>query len=195
MLFFNDTVLRPGRWPYIVDWDAYANAVADSARADGPALLHRRDEGVWAVAAANPNVRLDPRADPRFPRCPAYDRERGCVLRKHDRTHAAAFMRRRAGPTVSGLTTLRLPAVREDRGRFAALRGKRVLIYWPHGFGDWVTFGAIAPLLEPSNTYAITRFGDDYVSLMEGNRNGRAALQRRARSGRRRVARSAPARA
>lgn len=78
-------------------------------------------------------------------------------------------MRRRAGRSVSGLTTLRLPAVREDRGRFAALRGKRVLIYWPHGFGDWVTFGAIAPLLEPTNTYAITRFGDDYVSLMEGN--------------------------
>jgi hypothetical protein len=78
-------------------------------------------------------------------------------------------MRRRAGATLSGLTTLRVPAVREDRGRFAALRGKRVLIYWPHGFGDWVTFGAIAPLLEPTNAYAITRFGDDFVSLMEGN--------------------------
>jgi hypothetical protein len=59
--------------------------------------------------------------------------------------------------------------MREDRGRFAALREKRVLIYWPHGLGDWVHFGAIAPLLEPSNAYAITRFGDDYVSLMEGN--------------------------
>ncbi|MGB6519943.1 MAG: hypothetical protein WBE79_15730 [Candidatus Cybelea sp.] len=70
---------------------------------------------------------------------------------------------------MSGLTTLRVPAVREDRGRFAALRGKRVLIYWPHGLGDWVSFGAIAPLLEPTNTYAITRFGDDYVSLVEGH--------------------------
>jgi hypothetical protein len=60
-------------------------------------------------------------------------------------------------------------AVREDGGRFAALSGKRVLIYWPHGFGDWVTLGGVLPLLETSNAYAITRFGDDYVSLMEGN--------------------------
>jgi hypothetical protein len=65
-------------------------------------------------------------------------------------------------------TQLPLRALREDRGRFAALHGERVLIYWPHGFGDWVTFGGVAPLLEPSNAYAITRFGDDYVSLMEG---------------------------
>jgi uncharacterized membrane protein len=77
-LLFNDTVLRPGRWPYIVDWNAYARAVAvrDSRRA---ALLSRGDEGVWAIAAANPNVRLDPRPDPRFPGCPAYN------------TNAAAF--------------------------------------------------------------------------------------------------------
>jgi hypothetical protein len=64
---------------------------------------------------------------------------------------------------------LRLRAMREDRGRFAAVRDARVLIYWPHGMGDWVHFGAIAPFLEPSNEYAITRFGDDYVSVMEGN--------------------------
>lgn len=59
--------------------------------------------------------------------------------------------------------------MREDRGRFASLRDTRVLVYWPHGLGDWVTFGAVAPLLEPSNAYAITRFGDDYVSVMEDN--------------------------
>lgn len=70
---------------------------------------------------------------------------------------------------MSGPTKLSIAAVREDRGRFAALRDRRVLIYWPHGLGDWVHFGAIAPLLEPSNAYAITRFGDDYVSVMEGN--------------------------
>ncbi|MBV8530450.1 MAG: DUF2079 domain-containing protein [Candidatus Eremiobacteraeota bacterium] len=71
-LLFNETVLRPGRWPYVVDWLAYARAAAlrDSGSA---ALLRRGDEGVWAVAAANPNVRLDPRPDPHFPRCPAYD--------------------------------------------------------------------------------------------------------------------------
>jgi hypothetical protein len=67
------------------------------------------------------------------------------------------------------VTRFELPAMREDRGRFAALREKRVLIYWPHGLGDWVHFGAVAPLLEPSNAYAIARFGDDYVSLFEGN--------------------------
>jgi hypothetical protein len=64
---------------------------------------------------------------------------------------------------------LTVTAVREDRGRFAALRDRRVLIYWPHGLGDWVHLSAILPLLEPSNAYAIARFGDDYVSVMEGN--------------------------
>ncbi len=61
-----------------------------------------------------------------------------------------------------------LPAIREDRGRFAALERTRVLVYWPHGLGDWVHFGAVVPLLEPSNSYAIARFGDDYASVMEG---------------------------
>ncbi len=70
---------------------------------------------------------------------------------------------------MTGVTKLSLPVLREDRGRFAALRDSRVLIYWPHGLGDWVHFGGVLPLLEPSNTYGITRFGDDYVSLMEGS--------------------------
>jgi hypothetical protein len=60
-------------------------------------------------------------------------------------------------------------AIREDRGRFAALRERRVLIYWPHGLGDWVHFGHVAPLLDDSNAYAIARFGDDYVSALEGS--------------------------
>jgi hypothetical protein len=59
--------------------------------------------------------------------------------------------------------------MREDRGRFAGVRDSRVLIYWPHGLGDWTHFGGVGPLLEPSNTYAIVRFGDDYSSVMEGN--------------------------
>lgn len=59
--------------------------------------------------------------------------------------------------------------MREDRGRFAKVRDARVLVYWPHGLGDWVHLGAIAPLLEPSNAYAIARFGDDYASIMEGH--------------------------
>jgi hypothetical protein len=81
-------------------------------------------------------------------------------------------MRRRAGAAVSA--TLRVRGVREDRGRFAAIRDARVLIYWPHGLGDWVHLGVVLPLLEPSNAYAITRFGDDYVSVMEGNARVRA---------------------
>ena len=78
MLAFNDDVLRPGRWPFVVDWGAYTRAVA--LRESGRTMtLRRGEEGVWAVAAANPNVRLDPRPDPHFARCPAYD------------TNAAAF--------------------------------------------------------------------------------------------------------
>jgi|HubBroStandDraft_4_1064222.scaffolds.fasta_scaffold00020_25 uncharacterized membrane protein len=90
LLLFNDTVLRPGRWPYIVDWDAYAQALAkrDSRQ---PVLLMRRDEGVWAVAAANPQVRLDPHPDPNVPRCGAYD------------TNAAAFFASLAGGPLPGL--------------------------------------------------------------------------------------------
>jgi uncharacterized membrane protein len=78
MVLFNDTVLRPGRWPYVVDWSAYGRAVALRNGTAG-ALLLRRDEGVWAVAAANRNVKLEPDADPYFRGCPAYN------------TNAAAF--------------------------------------------------------------------------------------------------------
>jgi hypothetical protein len=63
----------------------------------------------------------------------------------------------------------RVHAVREDRGRFAALHDSRVLVYWPHGLGDWATLSVIAPLFDASNAYAIARFGDDYTSIMEGD--------------------------
>lgn len=62
-----------------------------------------------------------------------------------------------------------LRAMREDRGRFAHVRDARVLVYWPHGLGDWVNLGAILPLLEPSNAYAVVRFGDDYGSVLEND--------------------------
>ena len=79
LAIFNETDLRPGRWPYIVDWGAYAQAVAVR---DGRAavVLPRRDEGVWAVAAVNPQVRLDPRPDPLFVACPAYDTNAGAFF-------------------------------------------------------------------------------------------------------------------
>lgn len=71
-LIFTDTALRPGRWPYIVDWTAYARAAA-VRDGDVAVTLPRRDEGVWAVAAVNPRIRLDPHPDPQFVACPAYD--------------------------------------------------------------------------------------------------------------------------
>lgn len=90
LLIFNDTVLRPGRWPYIVDWAAYSRAVSlrDGGR---PALLLRRDEGIWAIAAANPRVRLDPHRDDGARSCPAYD------------TNARAFFASLAGHAPSAL--------------------------------------------------------------------------------------------
>ena len=84
--------------------------------------------------------------------------------------HLSRLFKRRAPDADPSLPRTVLGAMREDRGRFAGLRDARVLWYWPHGFGDWVHLSAIAPLLEPSNVYAITRFGDDYVSLMENSR-------------------------
>jgi hypothetical protein len=72
LLIFNDTVLLPGRWPYIVDWSAYAQAarIRDGGQS---ALLPRTQEGVWAVAAANPGVQLKLNLDPKAVGCPAYN--------------------------------------------------------------------------------------------------------------------------
>jgi uncharacterized membrane protein len=73
MLFvFNDSGLRPGRWPFLVDWNAYDRALA-IRNTRSQILLRRRDEGVWAVAASNPLVRLDLRPDPGFVACPGYN--------------------------------------------------------------------------------------------------------------------------
>ncbi len=62
---------------------------------------------------------------------------------------------------------LRLPVFDERDGAFAALRNRRVLIYWPHGLGDFVHFSYVAPLLDPTNRYYLTRFGDDFVHLYD----------------------------
>jgi len=56
-----------------------------------------------------------------------------------------------------------------DCGDLASIPEENVLIYWPHGFGDLVGLGYVLPLLEPSNRYWITRFGDDYISIMDGS--------------------------
>jgi uncharacterized membrane protein len=72
LFVFNDTALRPGRWPFVVDWQAYERAVAVRGTTV-PVLLQRRDEGIWAVAAVNPLVRLNPHNDPQWVACPAYN--------------------------------------------------------------------------------------------------------------------------
>ncbi len=69
-----------------------------------------------------------------------------------------------------GLPSVVLPAYNERIADFARLRGERIAIYWPHGFGDWVHFGHVAPLLAPENAYAIFRIGDDYSALFAGER-------------------------
>jgi uncharacterized membrane protein len=75
-LFFNDTVLHVGRWPYVVDWSAYARAIA--VREGSHAVTIPRDqEGVWAVAAVNPRVRLAQTPGPHAVFCPAYVRNAG----------------------------------------------------------------------------------------------------------------------
>ncbi|HZZ65684.1 MAG TPA: DUF2079 domain-containing protein, partial [Candidatus Baltobacteraceae bacterium] len=75
-LTINDTVLKIGRWPYVVHWPSYAHAVALRAYSRA-VVVPRRDEGVYAVAAANPRVAL---ADWRLSNtgsgfCPAYNRD------------------------------------------------------------------------------------------------------------------------
>ncbi len=62
---------------------------------------------------------------------------------------------------------IRIPVFDERRSAFSRLRDARVLVYWPHGLGDFVHLGTILPALEPSNTYTVTRIGDDFVSIFD----------------------------
>ena len=64
---------------------------------------------------------------------------------------------------------MRLELFSDDRGSFRSVRNRRVLIFWPHGFGDFVHLSLITRLLEPSNRYFITRFGDDFVHLYDND--------------------------
>ena len=63
--------------------------------------------------------------------------------------------------------TLEMPVYSDDGRAFGAVMNRRVLIYWPHGFGDFVHLSFVVPLLEPSNEYFVTRFGDDFVHLYD----------------------------
>lgn len=64
--------------------------------------------------------------------------------------------------------TMEMPVCSDDGRAFGAVTNRRVLIYWPHGFGDFVHLSLVVPLLEPSNEYYLTRFGDDFVHLYDG---------------------------
>ena len=55
-LALNDTVLKLGRWPFVVDRAAYARAAALRATRARPSSCAVRDEGAYVVAAANPHV-------------------------------------------------------------------------------------------------------------------------------------------
>ncbi len=76
------------------------------------------------------------------------------------------FGRRGAAPARY---TMELPIYSDDGRAFGSVRNRRVLIYWPHGLGDFVHLSYVVPLLEPTNEYYLTRFGDDYVHLYDGD--------------------------
>jgi len=65
------------------------------------------------------------------------------------------------------VTPYRLRVYTHERGGFSGLRDVKVLVYFPHGFGDWVQFSRVLPLLEPTNRYWMTRYGDDNVALID----------------------------
>ncbi len=130
------------------------------------------------------------------PACPAYD------------TNAAAFFASLAGrvparlcggvPACRNDATLRADAcaMREDRGRFAALRNARVLIYWPHGLGDWVTFGAVVAAARAVEYATRSRASATTTSASWKDAAGIVPLfERRARAERRRGSRRASPRA
>jgi uncharacterized membrane protein len=72
-LFLNDTVLKIGRWPYVVDRTAYAAATAQR-NATTDVIIRRPNEGAYAAAAANPHVLLAKYDPHESGYCPAYNK-------------------------------------------------------------------------------------------------------------------------
>ena len=72
-LLFNDTVLKVGRYPYVVDSVAYAKATALRSSAQ-KVVIPRVDEGAYVAAASNPRVVLAKYDPHETGYCPAYDR-------------------------------------------------------------------------------------------------------------------------
>jgi uncharacterized membrane protein len=71
-LTINDTALKIGRWPYVVDWAAYGQATA-LRDATTHVVVPRPDEGAYVVAASNPNVVLARYHRGESGYCPAYN--------------------------------------------------------------------------------------------------------------------------
>jgi uncharacterized membrane protein len=71
-LTINDTVLKFGRWPFVIDRAAYASAVALRG-ATHTVVVPRPFEGRYVVAAANPNVELAKFVSNEAGYCPAFD--------------------------------------------------------------------------------------------------------------------------
>lgn len=81
-----------------------------------------------------------------------------------------AFAGKKKRRVSDTLVDVRVRLFDERAMRFAKLRNARVLIYWPHGFGDFVHLGYLLPLLDASNQYWIARYGDDFSELYRENR-------------------------
>jgi hypothetical protein len=73
-LFFNDTVLKIGRWPYVVDRSAYA-AAASLRDAPRDVVVRRPQEGAYVAAASNPHVLLAKYDPAETGYCPAYNKD------------------------------------------------------------------------------------------------------------------------
>jgi hypothetical protein len=142
-----------------------------------------RDDWIWNTAGFTPVSRAH------RPRMPFRNNERDPnpigkrrVPFMQDRAHIAPDAAMVAGeiPSIDANVEhvratsshrLELPVYSDDGREFGSVTNRRILVYWPHGFGDFVHLSFVVPLLEPSNTYYLTRFGDDFVHLYdEGNR-------------------------
>jgi uncharacterized membrane protein len=73
-LFLNDTALKIGRWPYVIDRTAYTAATA-LRESTNDVTVRRSQEGVYVVAASNPHVVLAKYDRTETGYCPAYDKD------------------------------------------------------------------------------------------------------------------------
>jgi uncharacterized membrane protein len=73
-LFFNDTVLKIGRWPYVVDRAAFG-AAASLRAAPRDVVVRRPQEGAYVAAASNPHVLLAKYDPAETGYCPAYNKD------------------------------------------------------------------------------------------------------------------------